>query len=148
MNTESYDHAGQKMFTPDEYVHIINQDKKVSEPTREETVYTMKGDEDYLNNGGYPCLDIAMDEAQQNDKAYAIKVCIDEKETYYAKLGTYGRLFNPVGLYSEGTSSQDLKHAGRPRWMLQEVDKKVFDFYVDFLRTKNPSYLHNAERET
>jgi len=148
MTNESYDHAGRKMFTPDEFVHIIDQDKNVPESTREETVYTMKGDEDYLNNGGYPCLSIGMEEAQENEKAYALKVCIDEKETYYAKLGTYGRLFNPIGLYSEGTSSQELKHAGKPRWMLQSVDKKVFDFYLDFLRTKNLSYFNNAERET
>ena len=55
--------------------------------------------------------------------------------------------YNPVGMFSEGMASKRLGHAGKLEWRFTEVSERVFGFYIDFLRTKNIAYLHNAERE-
>tara|TARA_Y100001963_G_scaffold160221_1_gene269143 strand:+ start:3905 stop:4294 length:390 start_codon:yes stop_codon:yes gene_type:complete len=79
--------------------------------------------------------------------AYAKVIRVNGKATYYVKQNKYGRLYNPSGMYSEGNESKQLRHAGRPNWVFRDVNKKVFDYYLKFLETKNEAWLNNAERE-
>tara|TARA_R100000306_G_C4360489_1_gene134989 strand:- start:172 stop:663 length:492 start_codon:yes stop_codon:yes gene_type:complete len=64
---------------------------------------------------------------------------------YYIKRGPTGRMFNPIGVYDE------IRHAKSrvvpDEWKYREVGKKAFNFYLDFLTTKNYAHLVNAERE-
>tara|TARA_R110002020_G_scaffold162955_3_gene348897 strand:+ start:3561 stop:3950 length:390 start_codon:yes stop_codon:yes gene_type:complete len=79
--------------------------------------------------------------------AYAKTVRVNGRAIYYVKQNKYGKLYNPNGMYSEGSESKQLRHAGRPNWVFRDVDKKVFDYYLKFLETKNEAWLNNAERE-
>ena len=79
--------------------------------------------------------------------AYAKIVRVNDKVIYYVKQNKYGSLYNPTGMYSEGNESKQLRHAGRPNWVFRDVNKKVFDYYLKFLETKNEAWLNNAERE-
>tara|TARA_R110002020_G_C16157627_1_gene763130 strand:- start:625 stop:1014 length:390 start_codon:yes stop_codon:yes gene_type:complete len=79
--------------------------------------------------------------------AYAKVIRVNGRATYYVKQNKYGRLYNPSGMYSEGNESKQLRHAGRPNWVFRDVNKKVFDYYLKFLETKNEAWLNNAERE-
>jgi hypothetical protein len=132
----------------------MHQDVFIIDPSREPpeerrgTVYTVAGKEDYLEEeSGLPCLDVDPEEAKNNPYAHAMKLAGSAGPRFFVKQGVYGKLFNPLGLFSEGRESQKIRHAGRPEWQLKEVTEKVFNFYVNFLRTKNLSYIHNAERE-
>lgn len=132
----------------------MHQDIFVIDPSREPseeqaaTVYTVIGKEDYIEeDSGLPCLSIELDAVQNNPYAHAMKVTGASGCRFFVKQGSYGKLFNPLGLFSEGQESKVSRHTGRLEWELKEVKKKVFDFYVNFLRTKNLSYIHNAERE-
>ena len=71
-----------------------------------------------------------------------------ERHKYYVKVGSTGELFNPWGMYSEGTSNKFAKHRGKYVWNLVEVSFKSFDFYKQFLSSRNPAWLHNAQRES
>ena len=110
-------------------------------------IYTVTGKEDYLEDNKYPCVDSDSETAKESPTAFAMKITIGKRTKYYAKRGKHGRLFNPVGMFSEGMASRRLGHAGRLEWRFIEVGEKVFEFYRNFLRTKNIAYLHNAERE-
>ena len=127
--------------------HVINKKKATKNPKRTEVVYTLTGKEEYLANDHYPCIKLDSETAQESPDAFAMKITIGQRTKYYAKLGKHGRLYNPIGMFSEGMVSKRLGHAGKLESRFTEISERVFNFYKDFLRTKNIAYLHNAERE-
>ena len=84
---------------------------------------------------------------EKSPDAYAKRVNVNGRTYYYVKQDSYGRLYNPSGMYSENRQNKQLRHAGRPNWVFREVEKKVYDLYTKFLETKNAAWLSNAERE-
>lgn len=109
--------------------------------TREVECYTILGSHEYLDKSNKPRID-------NEDKALAKCVHVGDKPArFYIKVGTYGKIYNPIGLYSEGKSEKFLAKIGRKQFEYKEVNQKVFDMYVTFLTTKNIAWLNNAERE-
>ncbi len=127
--------------------YILNKDKVAKEPKRTEVIYTITGQQDYLENDKYPCVQMDVETAKESSSAFAMQITIGKRTKYYAKRGRHGRLYNPVGMFSEGMAAKRLGHAGRLEWRFIEIGERAFAFYRDFLRTKNIAYLHNAERE-
>ena len=104
--------------------------------------YTIIGDHDFLDDNGKPRAN------EENSKVVAKMVTTDDKPSrYYIKVGTYGKIYNPIGLYSEGKNTKFLSKIGRKQFEFKEVNNKVFDLYLNFLTTKNIAWLNNAERE-
>lgn len=109
--------------------------------TREVECFTLIGQHEYKDNQDRPRL-------KNEDKALAKSVRVGSKPArYYIKVGTYGKIYNPIGLYTEGHSEKFLSKIGRKQFEYKEVNQKVFDMYVTFLTTKNLAWLNNAERE-
>jgi len=127
--------------------HVINKKNASKKVKRTEVVYTITGKQEYLENDQYPCIKLDAEKAQESPDAFAMKITIGQRTKYYAKHGKHGRLYNPVGMFSEGMASKRLGHAGKLEWKFTEISERVFNFYKDFLRTKNIAYLNNAERE-
>lgn len=103
--------------------------------------YTIFGKHDWLDDEGFPRVN------KEAPDAYAKSISGNTKTKFFVKRGRYGKLYNPIGLYSEGTANKQLRHAGKPEWEFREETEKVFDFYIRFLKTKNSAWLNNAERE-
>lgn len=130
-------------------------DPRLSEDDeRHVVVYTMFGSHDYLDENNHPVLmDEYYDEgeplpAEERDLAYAKAITINDNPTrFYVKQGSNGKFYNPIGMYTEGRHTKQLKHAGRAEWEFREVNRKVFGFYLNFLKSKNVAQLTNAERE-
>ena len=139
--------AKRKVKKSEPEFHIIDKKKNVKKAKRIETIYTVFGKQDYLENNKYPCVKMESKKAQESMDAYAMKITVGARTKYYAKRGKHGRLYNPIGMFSEGMARKRLGHAGRLEWKFIEIGEKAFRFYRDFLRTKNIAYLHNAERE-
>jgi len=122
--------------------------KEMSEETF--NVYTMVGKHEWLDEEGFPRLST---EREHDVDAYAKSVTYQkadntgDKTHYLAKRGRHGKLYNPFGMYTEGTAGHERRHTGRPEWTFQRINERTFNFYINFLRTKNPAWLHNAERE-
>ena len=127
-------------------VHIIKTSKSTEDTKRTETIYTMIGSQDYMEDGN-PCLAMTSEDAQESTDAYAMRIQIGNRTKYYAKRGRHGKLLNPIGMYSEGMASKRLGHAGKLEWRFVEVKERAFEFYRNFLKTRNLAYLTNAERE-
>lgn len=118
---------------------IINNKKDTVD--KNYTYYTMIGQHSSIDEEGYPLVD------KDNHLAFAKKILINNKAKYYIKVGVHGKIYNPIGLYSEGTANKFLARAGKKAWDFKEVNSKVFDMYVNFLKTKNIAWLTNAQRE-
>lgn len=104
--------------------------------------YTILGDHDYVDSLNRPRAN------EENTKVVAKTSTTDKKPTrYYIKVGTYGKIYNPIGLYSEGQNTKFLSKIGRKQFEFKEVNQKIFDLYINFLTTKNIAWLNNAERE-
>ena len=109
--------------------------------TRIVECYTVLGSQEYFDDNNKPRL---------NDEEKALAKCVyigDKPPRFYVKVGEYGKIFNPIGLYSEGKSEKFLAKIGRKQFEYKEVNQTVFDMYVTFLSTKNLAWLNNAERE-
>jgi hypothetical protein len=103
--------------------------------------YTVLGQQEYLDEHNHPRTD---KEAESLAKA----ISIDNKPTkYYIKFGAHGKIYNPIGMYSEGRDKKFLSKIGRKEFEFKEVNQKIFDLYVNFLTTKNTAWLSNAQRE-
>lgn len=110
---------------------------------QESKYFTLYGSHDFIDDDGNPRSQnkdnkniLAKTEPSNNNQQY-----------YYLKVGAHGRIFNPIGLYSEGKQEKFLSKIGKNEFEFRKVNQKVFDLYVNFLRTKNLAWLNNAERE-
>lgn len=103
--------------------------------------YTMLGDHDFIDSDNKP-------QAKTDSSKVVAKLNIKNgSNRFYIKVGTYGKIFNPIGLFSEGKNQKFIAKIGRKEFEFKEVNKKVFDLYLNFLSTKNIAWLNNAERE-
>lgn len=102
--------------------------------------YTILGSHSSVDKDGNPVCD-------DQNKSLAYTKTNNNDIQYYLKVGTYGKIFNPIGLYSEGKQNKFLSKIGKNEYVFTRVNSKVFEMYVNFLRTKNIAWLNNAERE-
>jgi len=103
--------------------------------------YTMLGEHDFIDSSNKPQV------KKESSKVVAKSVSKNGNNKFYIKIGTYGRIFNPIGLFSEGKNEKFIAKIGRKEFEFKEVNQKVFDLYLNFLSTKNIAWLNNAERE-
>jgi len=131
------------------HFHTIKGNKKDNTGEQSVDIFTFKGQEDFLNDEECPMLEAPGEDVDLFTlvDAYAILVNNGTSIKYYVKRGKYGKLFNPIGMYSEGTQRKQHRHAGKPAWEFKQCSKKVFTHYTHFLRTRNAAWLNNAERE-
>jgi hypothetical protein len=116
----------------------INPDKK--ETKNSYTRYTVFGEHDDIDMSGNPLI-------TDEKKCLAYIKGSGNSEQYYLKIGLHGKIYNPIGLYSEGKSNKFLSKIGKQEYNFTKVNSKVFNMYLNFLRTKNLAWLNNAERE-
>lgn len=123
------------IFTPDK-----NKQQKVINES-ENQYYTMLGDHDFIDSNNKPQA------KSQTHNVVAKSITKNGSSKFYIKIGTYGRIFNPMGLFSEGKNEKFIAKIGKKEFEFKEVNQKVFDLYLNFLSTKNMAWLNNAERE-
>lgn len=135
----------QAIFRPQspENVKQANVDTDVGkELEREVMCFTVLGKHDYLNNSEDPMM-----HDESNKDVLAKIVTVNEgNPRYLIKRDSNGRLFNPLGM-DEGRHNKFLHHAGKDQYEFRGVNRKAFDFYLQFLKTKNLAHLRTAERE-
>lgn len=116
---------------------VVNRTAQKQENNTDTEFYTVFGMEDYLDDDGNP--------RQQQEKQNTFAKTHDGK--YFIKIGIDNRAYNPIGMYSEGQHNKMLQKIGKKQFNFKKVNKKVYDLYVSFLRTKNLAWLNNADRE-
>lgn len=112
--------------------------------------YTIIDQQDFLDKENNPC------KSGVSDQVYAKAILnkkprhISDKKiyyTYYAIMNPKNELFNPIQLHTTiKDKSNFIDKVCKSEWSFREIDKSVFDTYVDFLRTKNIRLLQKANR--
>lgn len=100
--------------------------------------YTFIGYEDFIDTDNYPRV------TDENDNRTLAKKRIRQNGStrYSIKLDSSTRkLFNPI-LYDINAKLENTKP------VFKSVNHKTFNLYINFLKTKNQSWLLNAERES
>lgn len=81
--------------------------------------------------------------------AKSTKFLVTNTEKYFIKVCTAGlnssKFFDPLKDLPEELKRHDV-FAGRDRYSYKLVNKECFDYYLNYLKTKNVSLLRNAER--
>lgn len=104
--------------------------------------YTILGSHDYIDDNHNPRSSI------ETESTLAQKITYPSGNIkYFIKIGPYGKIYNPIGMYTEGTANKFLTKFGKKAWDFKSVNQKIFELYINFLRTKNIAWLNNAERE-
>lgn len=105
--------------------------------------YAAMGDHDYLDDNGNPRI------LKDTDKRILAKKILreDGSTRYSVRLTSSGKMQNPLSMYGVEKDSTFLDRVCRSDKKFKDVSYKTFDMYINFLKTKNIAWLHNAERE-
>lgn len=115
---------------------------KEVETDNESELYTIVGLEEFLDDNNTPRL------SNDSELVFAKKTLRkDGTIKYTLKLSNSGKLYNPVSMYGKEQETTFLNRVCRSNNKFIEVNQKVFDWYIQFLKTKNTAWLNNAERE-
>jgi hypothetical protein len=126
---------------PENCIFVLDNKKKEKEQSdNQELFYTILGQHDFIDSLNNPRLN-------NENFALAKKITNNNVSKYYVKIGAYGRLFNPMGMFSEGKNEKFLSKIGRKEYEFKQVNNRIFDMYLSFLSSKNIAWLNNAERE-
>jgi hypothetical protein len=80
----------------------------------------------YLDDDKNPRLN-----EDNEDSVMAEKVIYkDGREAYYARVGAYGKLYNPIGMFTEGRMKKYLAKFGKREWTLKKVNPKVIHSFT------------------
>lgn len=116
---------------------------KPSSNVEQDKFYGIISDYDFVDKENNPRIN----EEDDNRVLAKIKYKVNGQAKFLIKLDNSKRLFNPASPLPENKRNQLLEQYSIDSSNFKEVSKKVFDYYVTFLRTSNPSWIHNAERE-
>ena len=88
----------------------------------------------------------------ENKNCYAKEILIKTssgtiRNKYYVKVGLDGFIFDPWGVFSEGTQGNYAKGQGKSEWSFKQVNYECFQSYSKFLQSRNKAWLTTAERE-
>ena len=122
----------------DNIFYTQNQNTKETKELKT-TYYTILGHHDYIENDK-PVTDNA-------EKSLAKTITKNGTTRYFVKIGQYGKLYNPIGMYSEGKDTKFLSKIGKNEFEFKQVNMRIFDLYVQFLTSRNIAWLNNAQRE-
>lgn len=105
-------------------------------------LYTLSGNEDFFDENQMPRKQV------DGDKVYAKKIIRDNGSARYSiRLSLSNKLYDPTSQYGLDKTKSFLDSTVRQENRFKNVSPKVFDMYLLFLKTKNTSWLHNAQRE-
>ena len=120
--------------------YIYSEDKEINTLSEDE-YFTVSGLEDYLDINNNPRVT-----SLEDNKILAKKVTREDNSTKYSiKIDSNGKIYNPVSMYVDKESFLDKFCRGSEKF--KEVNFKIFNMYIHFLRTKNLAWINNAERE-
>jgi hypothetical protein len=104
--------------------------------------YTIEGDHDYHDDNHNPRT------IKDNKKTLAKKLFTENKKPrYLIKMNTAGKLHNPLSIVSQQKMTGNFLDRKCREPKFKSVSNKTFIMYINFLRTKNLSWLYNADRE-
>jgi len=103
--------------------------------------YTLVGQEDFIDDDNNPRI-----KNDADDRVLAKKI-VQNKLKHLIKIDNAGKFYNPLSPISSIKPIKILQTISIPGSRFKEVNKTVFNMYLNFLRSKNIAWINNAERE-
>lgn len=121
---------------------IYNQVSK-KKTTKENLYYSQIGFQDFVDNENNPRI------KEENDQRVLAKIKYKDntQPKYLIKLDHNKNLLNPTIQNTSKGKNKTIDLFLPNNDSFKEVSRKVFDFYLSFLRTSNVSWINHAERE-
>lgn len=124
----------------DEFIFSGAKNTVIQSPVVE--YYTLSGLEEFFDDNQLPRVN------SDGDNVYAKRTVRDDGTIKYSiRLSLNSKLCDPTSQVGEGNSKSFLDTTVRGDNRFKNVNPKVFDLYTSFLKTKNNSWLLNAQRE-
>ena len=143
MDSRAQQKTKEKDIMKDQFIFKqTKRDIKDTEPDNVE-LYTLMDNHDFTDETNNPRA------KQDNDKVLAKKFFREDGTIkFMIKRDSSGKLFNPLSIYGDNQSrASNFLDKTCKDFKFRTVNMKIFEHYVNFLRTKNLSWLYNAERE-
>jgi hypothetical protein len=117
--------------------------QKVSESVDQlDEFYSMTGEQDYYDNNNNPRL------VKDGPKTLAKKLFTEKsRPRHLILMNTDGKLHNPLNITSKQKMTSNFLDRKCREPKFKPVSEKTFSMYVNFLKSKNLSWLYNADRE-
>lgn len=126
----------------DEFIFEAKQNKDV-ETNQKNEFYCVTGSQEFFDNSQNPRVG-----EEEDSRVLAKRIYRDDGTSRLSiRLSNTGKLQNPLSIFGLEKQTSFLDRVCRSQNKFKEVNMKVFSFYLNFLRTKNVAWLHNAERE-
>lgn len=122
-------------------IYVLDKEKDKVE-SKTETVFTILGQQDKLQ-GKLPVL--TKGTPAKSQFAYAKKNTNGNKNTYFVKVDNNGHLYNPMAIDRQMTLKSKLLKDEVTKFI--RVSEVCFNFYLEFLKSKNVLHLKSASRE-
>ncbi len=122
---------------------IHEQKKIVTNSKNENEFYSIIGSQDFLDSKNNPRVSL-----EDDIKVVAKKIYRDDGSIRYSIKYENGKFINPISIYGSKIENTFLDRICKSNDKFKEVNLKVFEMYLKFLKTKNTAWLNNAERET
>lgn len=121
--------------------NIYKREMNINDEDLISVFYTLSGQEDEI-------IDDRPIKSTESEEVYA-KVLQKKDGTYKHMIRTSadGKLYNPMSIYGQEKTNDFLDRICKSNDKFKTVNEKAFNWYVQFLSTKNLSWFHNAERE-
>lgn len=122
---------------------IYSDPNKPSNTDNIDMYYGLIEDYDFIDSDNNPRIKV------ENDSRVLAKIKFRANGTqkFLVKIDNAKKLYNPSSQLSENKQRTLLDQYSGSQNNFKEVSQKVFDLYITFLRTSNPLWINNAERE-
>jgi hypothetical protein len=128
------------MRMPDTDTHIFQMSR--DKGGDDSTFYAFIDDCDFMDKDNNP-----RSNTEESPKTLAKSVSRDDNSTkFMIKVDYQYKPYNPLSIYGNKASYRGMDQT-RPASKFIGVNQRAFSAYLNFLRTKNTSWLHNTERE-
>jgi hypothetical protein len=123
----------------------------IKQETAENKLYTLIGNEEYLDEDGYPRSKIdneqVMAKAIRNKLGKAMNSNLQYR--FYIKTDPNKKIYDPTQIYSidKKNKSSFLNKICKTETIFSEVTENIFSRYIEFLKTKNHKILSSTQRE-
>jgi hypothetical protein len=123
------------------FIHTHNTNQTSS--NEKDKFYSSIKDYDFIDDNNNPRIN-SEDDARVMAK---IKLRQDKTNKYLVRVNNIKQFYNPIVPLPENQKNVLLRQEGGDVIQFKEVSKASFDMYTTFLRTMNPMWIRNAERE-
>lgn len=123
----------------DDFLFTIDRNKT---NTTTNKMYCLIGTEDFIDDKGHPST------LKDTEKVLAKTIQRNSDPIqYFIRLSNNNKLYNPISPTDEDSRSSVVDNTCRPTTRFTTVNQMVFNYYLQFLSSKNTLWLNKAERE-